>query len=218
MRVCTASSTQPSCGIYFHAKACFCLAAERRYYLPSYTKLLHTWQFIFCMISQKSIRSCKDKYEIAAANWCGLGGTPLIMLSGRVGLGLSMVYLASPDALIKSADDLWMNSQLAVPSLPMVLQGLNHWPVWRQWRGGDHILRSCVCSVARRGSGCGGWPNEDAALCHEWKQQQQWKQLLAFQRKESTALFLWMFEPVSSPGLNTVQKTVWRRLIAPVNL
>lgn len=84
--------------------------------------------------------------------------------------------------------------------------------------GGDHILRSCVCSVARRGSGCGGWPNEDAALCHEWKQQQQWKQLLAFQRKESTALFLWMFEPVSSPGLNTVQKTVWRRLIAPVNL
>lgn len=90
VRVCAASSTQPLCGIYFHAKACFCLAAERRYYLPSYTKLLHTWQFIFCMISQKSIRSCKDKYEIAAANWCGLGGTPLIMLSGRVGLGLSL--------------------------------------------------------------------------------------------------------------------------------
>lgn len=39
------------------------------------------------MISQKSIRSCKDKYQIALANWCSLWGTPLIMLSWGVGRG-----------------------------------------------------------------------------------------------------------------------------------
>lgn len=69
------------CGVYFHAEACFCSPTERRYYHPSFSKLLCTWQFIFCMISQKSIRSCKDKYQIAPANWCSFGGTPLIMLS-----------------------------------------------------------------------------------------------------------------------------------------
>lgn len=120
---CAPSSTQPLCGIYFYAEACFCSPAERRYYHPSFSKLLRTWQFIFCMISQKSIRSCKDKYQIALANWCSLGGTPLIMLSWGGG-GEVWVYPASLHALIKAPDDLWMNSRLAVPSLPMVLQGL----------------------------------------------------------------------------------------------
>ena len=38
--------------------------------------------------------------------------------------GEVQVYPASLHALIKSPDDLRMNSQLAGPSLPMVLQGL----------------------------------------------------------------------------------------------
>lgn len=128
----TASSPRPSRRFYFHATACFCLAVEPRCYLPSCAKLLHTWQFIFRMISQKSIRSCKDESAVAVANWCSLAGrfeerrkvgggegTPLIILSG--GKGWGWAWAASLHALIKAADDLWMNSQLAAASLAAAL-------------------------------------------------------------------------------------------------
>lgn len=199
VRVCAASSAQPLCGIYFHAKACFCLAAERRYYPPSYTKLLHTWQFIFCMISQKSIRSCKDKYEIAAANWCGLGGTPLIMLCGRVGLGLS-VGLPSKSSCINKISRWSMNEFTAGSAVITHVSGLCEDSGGDKW--GNHILRRCVCLVARRGSGCGGWPNEDAALCHEWKQLGV-PALKNLRLCSCECLNLWV-----PRGLSTVQKIV----------
>lgn len=151
------SSAQSLFGIYFHAKACFCSPAERRYYHPSFSKLLHTWQFIFCMISQKSIRSCKDKYQIAMANWCSLGWTPLIMLSWGSGDEV-WVYPASLHALIKSPDDLWMNSQLVVPSLPMVLQGLGAQVCIKRVGEKYMLLRWGFCSVksARNSMSCDG--------------------------------------------------------------
>lgn len=105
--VCAPSYRQPLCGVYFHAEARFCLPAERRYYRPSFSKLLRTWQFIFCIISQKSIRSCKDKYQIALANWCSLGGTPLIMLSW--GVGESCVGLPSKSSCINKITRWSMN-------------------------------------------------------------------------------------------------------------
>lgn len=110
------SSTQPLCASRFHAGACFCSPTERRYHHRSFSKLLCTWQFIFCMISQKPIRSCKDKYQIAPANWCSLGGTPLIMLSW-LGSGELRVDPESRRALIKSLDDLGMNLKPKVASL-----------------------------------------------------------------------------------------------------
>lgn len=66
--------------------------AGRQYLHLLFSKPLCTWQFISCMISQKSMRSCTDKYQIPAANWCNLRWAPLIIhswRSGEWGVGLT---------------------------------------------------------------------------------------------------------------------------------
>lgn len=90
----------------------------------------HTWQFIFCMISQKSMQSCKEQYQIVLANWWSLDGTPLIMLSWRRrrGLGQSGGLLSKSSCINKITR--WCMNEFAAGSAI-----ITHWSAGSQRTG-----------------------------------------------------------------------------------
>lgn len=90
----------------------------------------HTWQFIFCMISQKSMQSCKDQYQIVLANWWSLDWTPLIMLSWRRrrGLGQSGGLLSKSSCINKITR--WCMNEFAAGSAI-----ITHWSAGSQRTG-----------------------------------------------------------------------------------